>query len=235
MKNYYEELFELRIKYASKEILDEMVKEYPTPEELHGKYSYSSTHVNWAQDIIKNEKQKVQSAKDKKKLKIHRVGVRVATVFCIVMATATCVAFTVPPIRMALSNFLLEEKETYYDLELQEKNENRQFDIPAYIEEYIPKGFEVTDVFESQSMLIVTFENDANDMIRLERLVGTAGITLDAEDSNYEDIMIGKNKGHSITKNGETVIVFNSDEYGYILSSTLTRSELIKIARKILR
>lgn len=233
MNDYYEELFELRIKYASKEILDEMVKEYPTPEELHGKYRYSSAHINWAQDIIKKEKRKEQLAKDKKKLKTHRKVVKVAAVFCIVMATVTCVAFTVPPIRIALSNFLLEEKENHYDLELQEKKENGQFDIPVYIEEYMPEGFIVTDVDESQSMLIVTFENDAKDMIHFERFVGSAGITLDSEDSSYENIMIGENEGHSISKNEETVFVFNDDEYGYIISSTLTRSELLQIAQKI--
>jgi len=237
MKKFKEELFELMLKHASKELVDEMVAEYPSPEELKGKYDFSPEFEKRIEEIIKSE----ENREKKKKLKntskkLLNTGKRIAIAICIITATLSVVAFTVPPIRVALLNFCIERNEEYISFDLQEQGEEhieKTDDDLSNIISYIPEGFETENITENGNTLIVTLVND-DVFIRFTRYTSAASIAVDGEDSNYKTIMIGDNEVYTFSKNNVNTIIFKDENFGYLLSSEISMEELLKIAKSML-
>ena len=238
MKEYKGELFELMLKHASKELLDEMITKYPSPEELKDKYEFSSKFKKWIDEIIENERKRLKHKKFKNiKNKFMNIGKRIAIAMYIIIATFSVVAFTVPSIRVALLNFYIERHDEYISFDLQGQGEeynNELDDNQSDIILYIPEGFEIKNTIENETALFITYKNN-NILIHFERYVGKVSITLDGEDSNFEIVIIGNKEIYTSSKNGMNTIIFNDADFGYKLSSDISMEELKKMVESILK
>lgn len=238
MKEFKEELFELMLKHASKELVDEMVAKYPSPEELKNQYDFSPEFKKRIEEILESEKKREKQNRLKNiGNKLVNTGNRIAIVVCIIVATFSVVAFTVPSIRVALMNFIIEKNEEYISFDLQGQggnHSNEPADILLDIIPYVPEGFEIENTIENESALFITYTNN-NMFIRFERFAGAVDMTIDGEDIIFETIIIRGEEVYTSFKNGMSTIIFNDENYVYKISSEIHMDELEKMAESILK
>lgn len=238
MKEFKEKLFDLMLEYSSKELVDEIVGKYPDSKELQGKYIFSPEFEKKIEEIIESERKHTAHNKFKNtRTKFISIGKKIAIAIVIIIATFSVVAFTVPPIRIALLNYYIEKHDKYISFDLHEQGEeynNEMDDNQLDIIPYMPEGFEIENIIDNESSLFITYKNN-NMLIHFERYAGEVSITLDGEDSKFEIIMIENKEVYTSSKNGMNTIIFNDKNYGYTLSSEIRIEELKKMAESILK
>ena len=237
MKEFKESLFDLVLTYASKELVDEIVSKYPEPEELKGKYEFSPEFEKWAEEFIRKDKRRKHSKKHKSAWNMVLIIIkRAAVTICIMLSVFSLMAFAIPSIRIALANYFIEQNDKYISMELQEDNKEKNSNSNySDIIPYLPEGFVITKEIDNDNLLVIQYMNDNNETIQFERYTGTALLTIDNEESGFEQIMINNNICYISVKNGSNTIVFNNENYGYMISSEINMDELKKMAESILK
>ena len=239
MKEYKESLFDLMLTYASKELVDEIVDKYPDPEELKGKYEFSPEFEKWAEDLMRKEKKRTRIRKHKNSWQIALIIVKKGAVtISISFALFALMAFAVPSIRVTLANYFIQQNEKHIGMELQDSSEEIQDNDPTstnYVIPYLPKGFEITEEVDTDNLLVIQYINENDEAIRFERHNDTVTLTIDSEESGFEQVIISNYECYVSSKNGINTIIFNTENYGYIISAEISIDELIKIAESILK
>ena len=234
MKELNEKIFDLMLEEASKLYVENLVAEYPSPEELEGKYTFSPKFEAWIEGIIKSERRRLKRKAFKRTLNIVlNIGQKAATIMCCAFALSLLLAFTVPPIRVAILNFVTETNEDYIEMDLKTKEETNG--IIGNIDIDMPKDFEIIDIDKTDALLSITYQNNEGATIFLERYIGTAGTIIDSENSGFKKIAIGEEDGYILLKNDKTTVICHDEDYGYtIISSDISHEELIEIAEDII-
>ena len=237
MKEFKESLFDLVLTYASKELVDEIVSKYPEPEEVRGRYEFSPEFEKWAEDLIRKEKKRSHNKKHKSAWNMVLIIIkRAAVAICIMFSVSSLMAFAIPSIRISLANYFIEQNEKFISMELQEDNKEKNSDLNySDVIPYLPEGFVIAKEIDNDNLLVIQYMNDKNETIQFERYTGTASLTLDNEESGFEQTMINNNICYISVKNGSNTIVFNNENYGYMISSEINMDELKKMAESILK
>jgi hypothetical protein len=238
MKKIEDDILDVFIKHASKAYLDEMVDEYPNPKSLIGKYEFSSEFEKWANETIKKEEKRNKKTSQSWN-KVKKVSFRVASVAYLLIASSIFVAFTVPPVREKLTNYIV----TYTadnNIELNLQNEEEEQDCSTdklskfYLDKYHVEGFNIINIENYEIMLILTYQNDRGEEIRFERHVGTPSIITDGEKSEFSSITINNNEGYISYNKSETLttIFWHDEEYSYIIMSKIDKNKVIELAER---
>ena len=236
MKAYNEELFELMIKHASALVLDEMMDEFASFEEISGEYRFSKQFEKKAEALIQDRKKAMRETPASGWQRIKRAGKRVAIVACVFVAVVSLAAFTIEPVRVAVANFFLEHRDGHIEMHMQQRpfgeSDGRFADIYC-ITPYLPEGFEIVEVMENGVLLNVTYKNKAGEVIRLERGNGNASMAMDSEGAGFEKFNLGEWEGFAIQKKGQSSVMFHDDRYAYLLTGRVDKEELIKMAQSM--
>lgn len=233
MKKDKNEIFDKVLGQASKIALTDLINEYPTIEELEGKYTFSKKHQRRITSILKKDNTKRRYIESEKWHKIRRFSFNAAAVVCMIFTLSTLLAFAVPPIRIAITNFVLERNSEYIDMDAQSCDEVYPYNDIECAPSYIPKGFAIQEISSTETMSVIAYVNDDDKIIRVTRYAGEVGFTLDGEDIDFDDIMINDNKGYISIKNEQITIMFYDNVYTYQIVSETNKFEAIKIAESI--
>lgn len=229
MKKHDEQLFEQLIRHASGEWLDEMADDSSEDIRTQNDLSFSSGFLTWADELAKKEDRRERRRRLSARLK--KTGQRVAVVACILIAVCSLAAFSIPPVRVALTNLLIEQNPVYYDIKIPVEG-NQNGTIESFFS-FMPKDFKVVDVSENDVSLFILLENDKGETVRFERVNSSVGATIDSQERIMEPVDINGIQGFCASKNGENIITFNNDDYYYIVSSVVDKELLIKITEGI--
>lgn len=226
MKKHNEELLEQLIRCAADEWLDDMADE-PLPETKEN-LTFSSGFEAWADNLVRREEKRER--RRNAFLNLKKAGKRVAIVACILIAICSLAAFTIPPVRIALTNYLIDSNDKYYDMSLGGNGNNSG---SVSVLGFVPDGFKPVSVTENEDTIFVVLENDIHQTIVFERFGGKINFTLDNEDVSVEKVSIGGLDGYYSAKNGENKLMFNDDQYSYTILSVLDKETMIKMAESI--
>lgn len=233
MKKQDEEKKETILNRAFEDVLLDMIDKYPSPEELKGTQKFSAEHEIKIQDIINDAQKRDQNNSSKNKKSWYRIGLNVAAAFGGLCLITTLMAFTVPPVRIALQDYFMRTSDEYLEIQTQldkEEFENEVFNYPTYI----PSGFKVDNSQEGDTFLMVFYTNEEEKFIRLERFVGKFDMTIDIEDVEHREIDIQGKVGQMAVENGEITIVFSNSEYSFKITTDVSEKESAKIVESIL-
>ena len=234
MKKLNDKIFDLMLEEASQQYVEQIAAGYPSAEELKGRYTFSPEFENWVEGVIQSEEKRLKRIGYKKVWKrIWRASQKISVALCMLFATFFLVAFTVPPIRSALLNFVTERHEDYVEVDLKDQDSEKD-EMIANININMPEEFNIINVIDSKTMLIVTYENSAGETLQLERYLGTAGMIVDSEKSGFDSIMIREKEGYISSRNGKNTILFHDSEYGYTIMSEIDQDRLVTIAKGII-
>ncbi|MEX1377676.1 MAG: DUF4367 domain-containing protein [Eubacteriales bacterium] len=230
MKKKSEDMIDEILEGASRISMDSIINNYPSVEELKEKYDFSKKHNKRMEKLFRKSKKVEGNYNYDAWQKFRKFSFNAAAVICMIFTLFTLLAFTVPPIRVTIANYIVEYNEKY--VELNTNHDNNIDDIYG-APQYIPEGYMVKDIVETKSLLKIIYINDDGKEIYFDRYNGEVNITVDNENSEFKKITIKEFTGYTITKNGQSTIVFYTDTYTYSLIADLEYSEIILIAESI--
>lgn len=230
MNSDRDQLFDAMLKYACKDMIESISEEYPSIEELEA-YSPSLELDKRIHETIKKEKRK--QASNRTWGYIKSAAKRISMVAGILVICSSFAAFTIPPLREAILGFIVEKAGENYSLSL--KTEENKDNVPSQIYRYIPEGFNVVDITESDTALMILCDNSAGETIRIQRHSGQGDLVVDGEDNDLTKITIAGHEAYVSYKNGLTTIFTHDDQYLYIISSEIDKDKLIELVNLILK
>ena len=182
----YRQTDKMLLEHACEKYIDKVTSQYPSPEELEDNYSVSvSPKFNcWVKEMIGSENKRLRRKAFNEAIVRHIiVAKKVAIVICFIFAASLLLAFTVPPIRVEILNFITQINEDYAEMDL--VNNDQEISSTDY-NLNLPEGFEVTNITEQDTILIATVINYTGNVITIERYFGSIGSIIDNEESGFE-------------------------------------------------
>lgn len=235
MKSYKESLFDLTLTYASKELVAEIADKYPDSDELKGKYEFSPELEKWVDELLQKDKKKSRHKKHKDNWKIVLLVIkRGAITICAAIALFALMAFSIPSLRVLLVNYAIELNEKNVSMKLENEAEGIQGAVNNVVS-YVPEGFETIEEVDNDNLHIISYANENNEIIQFEQYTGSVSLTIDSEESEFEKIVISGVECYITTKNGINMIVFNTKNYGYKISSVISMEELKKMSESLIK
>jgi hypothetical protein len=223
LDNYNDEVFDITIKHAGREVLRDIYKEAE---------ALNKTHLS--EDLDRRIKRLIKgSARKKRVSRILKVSTRVAAVLVLFIIISTAVFFSSEAMRVKVMNLFTEKAEGHVDLQFFEIEDG----LPKgmIVPEYIPKGFTLKKAYKNSSWFISEYQNSSNNVIRVQQGSYLTSVTVDDDGlGSYETDIMGK-KAYVAVNKAVNSIYFNSNSYGFVIYTDMDPSELIKIAESILR
>lgn len=193
----------------------------PNQEELDKKiYSMINEHLG------NNNAKSIEQKRLKKR--IFKV-----TAFVLILISGFIIPFvTVDAFREKIINFYIETFDTHTSFKpKEEKEESKTFTV-----EYIPKGYNESDVFKAPGIYSITFYNQVNKMIDITLYNEESSFNIDTENCEKHNITIKNKNAYIYRKFSSTALIFKIHENSIVISSndeSLSNEELIKIAESI--
>lgn len=232
MKKSKREKIDKLFEDASAMSLDNLINEYPSPEELEGMYDFSDKHNKKMKKLFRKA-DKIENGISKDFWHtFRRISFNAAAVLCMLFTVFTLVAFTVPEIRVAITNYIVEENYEYVAINIE--SDMYESEIIEGAPRYIPEGYKIIDTIITEAIIDIVYENSSGKFIYYTRNTGETFLTLDNEDSDFKPIHILKIKGYIKDKNGEISLVFHDDEYTHTITSNADKKVIIEIAESII-
>lgn len=229
-------MFTAKEKTVIYEAFDLYYKEYckalPTKEEL--------SHIVIPDEL--DEKIQKLIAKERKFYYywINTLGKRVAAIILAIILCLTTVTFSVRALREPLVRFIVETFEKFSNVLFVNDKSNNDIllddDLVLNVIEpaYIPEGYVLDFNIKDETIYQSVYVNNQNNTIAYTQHINNESIfQADTEGIVYEDILINNCKGITYFNKGNNTIMFNNDEYIFIITSPIDLTELIKIAESI--
>ncbi|MGN1316452.1 MAG: DUF4367 domain-containing protein [Acutalibacteraceae bacterium] len=188
------------------------------PEEIP-KHRFSQKHKQKMKEIF-------SGGAGESKHRLSKTTIRILLIAAILLAVATT-AFAIPTARKYITEKFLDHSE----YEIVDKRGAK--DVTSLTVNYIPEGFELSDEFYSERLF--TFEYAKGDeFFAVDKYSLGAGITYDTEHNDSESIIInGLDAIYFKTDVEAKGIIFNDGKYIFVVTGTVSKEELIKIAQNI--
>ena len=188
------------------------------PEEVP-KHKFSKKHNQKMKELFSGQVRESEH-------KFSKTTVRIILIAAILLAIATT-AFAIPAVRKYVTEKFYDHSEyNILDKSGAQKVESLELN-------YIPEGFVKTD--EINSSELYTFEYEKGDKwFCVKKWTLNAGIYYDTEHNYRENIIINGLDAVYYTAEVESRgIIFNNGKYIFVITGTVHKEELIKIAQNI--
>ena len=183
-------------------------------------HTFSDEHNEKMKPLLSDNLIKYKPKLSKKTLKFILIAAIILSLAITVFATA----------KPAFEKYSLKKYSDHSEYEILSKKKETQ-EVKSLTVNYIPEGFEKTEIDESNYMFLYRYEN-SNEFFYIKKLQlgGTTSINTEKYDS--EKIKIGNLD--AVYYQPETNfggLLFNNGEYVYIVSGNISKDELVKIAQ----
>lgn len=160
------------------------------------------------------------------KHKISKTTARIILIAAILLAIAAT-AFAIPTVRKYVT-------EKFYDhSEYNIVDKSGAKDVTSLTVNYIPEGFELSNEFCSERLFTFDYTK-GKEFFSVDKSSLNAGIYYDTEHNDSENIIINGLDAVYFKTDGEAKgIVFNDGKYIFVISGTVSKEELIKIAQNV--
>lgn len=162
---------------------------------------------------------------------------KVAAIIIILAISLTILTVSVEAFRVKVFNIILEQREKYLEIRLDEENpkegltENKLEEY--YTPDYIPDGFGLESVGGSGETSTLIYKNRSNQTIIFDQAPNETVYQLDSEDVIKQDITINGFKGIYLTKGDRITLYWNNGETSFVLISDIEFEDLKKMAESI--
>ena len=164
------------------------------------------------------------------------VGRRVASIVVALLVSATILTASVEALRTPTMRFFARVYETFTQIFVVKDTTNSSV-LPPFVPcapTYVPEGYEVSSVQTVERHQRIRYVNESGRRISFtQSRSSNISITIDTEGVDYTEIRIGDYEGITYSNKGTNAVVFTDNTYLYILSSTIDRAELIKMAESL--
>lgn len=234
-----EKMLEAIFEYAGACHVENIVNEMEDEDELIEKIPYPPELDTQIKKIIVDHHRKEGLKKVAKKLP------KAAAIFFVVLISCALLVINVDAFRTRLLNFMIEIRDEYTSIDLRENPSKHSTDNDffmsvecgdAYLPEFVPEGFSITDVETLTFTKSIRYSNDKNQTILFIQYSGeNINLRVDTEDAKVKEILINGIEGISLEKDGYTTLVWHNNETSFYLESQIDKSLLVKMAESMKR
>lgn len=199
---------------------------YPPPDE---KIIFSKEHNKKMAKIFKAEKRKLWH---KKALKISKYA---ACFLAIIMLISAVTIYNVEALRVKFLNFVFTSDYEGTSFNFEEKEEEKEAPPENNTDiafGYVPEGFELIDARQKKENIHIRYASGEN-YFQILRGDLSGNYNVDTENGTYENIKIDGLEAVYFTNPNINSVVWNDSYYIYIITSNISKEELIKIAENI--
>lgn len=182
----------------------------------------------------------IKSYEKKEKRKQNFILLRkvalIAAVFISVLTIGFAITFTtVEAFKVTVINFIIEKKEKFSLISL---SENNNISVPTELDEkyyphYLPENYEIKSIFVNDSGVDIAYINKNNEVIYYSYFDKNSKAGIDTENTKEIIVFINGFKGSIFSKDEYRILVFESNEYVFIIEAHIGQEEIIKIAESI--
>jgi len=172
---------------------------------------------------------------------ILKVITRSAVIILVVMVLSLTAVASVQALRVRVLNLLLDIQPKYTSFQLKESGSSLGGGSPVvdwtktYVPTYIPDGYQISNIANGDLFKKIVFENqDKDSLITYMELSEGNNPAVDTENASvFKPISINGHEGTLVVKNSMVTIVWEMDNYIFIIQ-TQTREEIaVKIAEGV--
>ena len=102
-----------------------------------------------------------------------------------------------------------------------------------YLPSYITPNYSFDSFTNDKQYCIITFSNDDGEVIILRSLIKGNSIGADSEESNVVELIINNEPAQYFSKDGFNMLVFKYNDAIFMISATVDKDEIIKIAESM--
>ena len=104
--------------------------------------------------------------------------------------------------------------------------------VIQYEATYLPEGY-VLDDYSASLSLVSYFYSFGEKLILIDQYPKSTILTVDTEEAEAVPIDIGRFMGLSTSKDGWHILVWYTDEYGFLVQGSCAFEELVKVAERL--
>ncbi|WMJ76527.1 MULTISPECIES: DUF4367 domain-containing protein [unclassified Sedimentibacter] len=190
-------------------------------------HKFSEKHREDMQKLFKKER-KFRSAR-----RIRTYSKRAAVIFIAVIAISAITISSVSAWRVRFMNFILER--TQYDTNIKFTDGTSKADNYKFGEiklEYVPEGFKLEKSESQKNHLYFAFRKD-DEFFNFRTRDVRSSLSIDTEGANVKELTINGREALYSENDNIRILVWNYDEMAYILTGSISESELVKIAKSV--
>lgn len=161
------------------------------------------------------------------------LGRRYAVVLVAALLAAFGAVMSVEAWRQAFFTFFQKKYPTYSDVSYEQiKDISLPETLIKYAPTYIPEGYVLTDSYEMPVTHLLYYENDQEQSIYfLQARLDVADFAVDTEREDFIEIDLGGQVAHFLPNEGEYMLLWENNQYAFLLRVNIDKDELIKIAK----
>jgi hypothetical protein len=214
---------------AFHEVYDEEFGSIPSKEEIAKTHEYSDKFKAKIQKLIKKSKMKY--------IYIFNMQIRRMAAVTMIIIGILAASLTVEAIRKPIINFFVTAYEKFSAVFFISDNDSGLY-VPEAIEILyspadIPDGYNLEDKIINSILRELFYTNADGDEIMFKQYIISSEITINTEGIITEDIFIRENKGVFYSNMGLNTILWNDNQYGYLVTGSIDKDVLQAIAESI--
>lgn len=221
-----EKAFDILLKEGVNIACEQEGLSYKDPEE---KIVFSKEHNQKMAKIFKTEKRKLWR---KKALKYSKYA---ACFLAIITVLSAVTIYNVEALRVKFLNFVFTNDYEGTTFNFEEKQGEQETSIKNNTDiafGYVPEGFELIDARQKKENIHIRYAFGEN-YFQILRGDLNGNYSVDTENGTYENIKIDGLEAVYFTNPNINSVVWNDSYYIYIITSNISKEELIKIAENI--
>ena len=175
-----------------------------------------------------------KSKLEKKKRERRRLFTRIAACFLLVVGVGAITVASVDAIRIPFMSFLLSIGQESAEMVSDSRNNVPVSD--GYINlypTYIPSGYVMISLSEYDNGYSVAYQNDQGSMFQLDCYEANDRFSLDAEDSDLQQIDINGFEATISSRDGRIVVTWPTISYTYILAGDIAKESAQNILKSV--
>lgn len=192
--------------------------------EAEAEHEFSVEFERKMRKLIRLQKNPLYYATNTRKKRVALVAALIA----ILMMTAC----SVPAIREPIVNFVIEVYEDFTTLVFQ-GSQNEEAEVLEKADIIIPDGYTAEEISTEVSYFLEMTDNEGRIITFEQVLLSNTQISVDTENTTYENISINGLDGIYYNNKGMNVLVWSNDKYNYIISGNISVEELSQIAESV--
>lgn len=138
---------------------------------------------------------------------------------------------------MKVLNLLFNQKNDHTEITLSEESDGQFVKIPSnqyYFPSYLPEGFTVLSSNKVGRTLVIDIANEDGQKISFEQYADSnVSFLINTEEKSAEKVMLSSGIGYCTQDEDSVTLLWNQDEYSFILLTTLDKKDAVKIANSM--
>jgi hypothetical protein len=226
-----ENVFDQLLKYSAENYLEHLSDEYPSDKDLDRDVSFSMQFEKKMNRLFKREKYKENAHKRGSKIIKGSLAAAAAIFVCLIVVS------NAQALRVPILNYFNSIGKQSTSIQVQDntdfysafKDQIKGLCLPSYI----PDAYKIKRIDRGDIAYSIVFDNDSSDIILLQNLIGNGSAGVDSEGAAVEQLTVNGESAEFFIKNNTNNLVFEYSQKAFLLSGTLPKNELIKIAQSM--